>query len=57
MAMAYFKPLSEIREITVISVIAMGVHSLTKVKLPIPEKTKPPEGGLSPKKQSDVPNG
>jgi hypothetical protein len=54
MAMAYFKPLSEIREITV---IVMGVHSLTKVKLPIPEKTKPPEGGLAPKKQSDVPNG
>lgn len=24
---------------------------------PIPEKTKPPEGGLSPKKQSDIPNG
>lgn len=64
MARAHFKLLSEIKEITEITVITIGIHSLRKLNppesfdnFPIPEKTKPPEGGLSPKKQSDVPNG
>jgi hypothetical protein len=35
MARTNFKPLSEIKEINVITVMAKGVHSLTKVKPPL----------------------
>ena len=47
-AKAYFKLLSEINETNVISVMLIGVHRE-------PEKTKPPEGGLSPKKYPVLP--
>jgi hypothetical protein len=49
MAKLYFKLLSEIKEITVISVIVIGIHHGLK-------KTKPPGGGLSPKKRLIVPS-